>query len=209
MKAFEYGEGGWSAVDRPYLRVPRGHVAVKVKAFLLDDYSAWAAARGLPNVARWAFGNVVGGTGARVGEYVVALAENAAAEYVAAKTYFAVPPDPSSLTLIHAALVHSALDLLPRYAEIWVSGNDPRRPYLERLAEVSPRSRYGVILQSGALRGGAKAVALTRLFEVAGPGVVRVVETPKAKHVKLARPLEVGIKNLEEARPGEWAIVLL
>jgi hypothetical protein len=201
-------EGRWVKAERPYLRVPKGYIAVKVKAFLLDDYSAWAASKGLKSVSRWAFGNVVGGTGAKTGEYVVAFAENAAADYVASRLYFAAPPSPASLTLVHSALVHAALDLLPRYAKVQVSGRDPRLAYIQSVADIGP-SRYSIILQGGVLRSGARAVALTRLFEVAGPGLVRVLDVPGRRYIGIAKPLDLARKGLDEARPGEWAIVLI
>ncbi|MEL9990321.1 MAG: hypothetical protein QXP98_01790 [Thermoproteus sp.] len=203
-----YRGGRWVKEERPYLHVPKGHVAVKVKAFLLDDYSVWAAARGLERVSRWAFGNVVGGSGAETGLYVVALAENAAAEYVASRLYFSAPRDPvEALARVHSALVLEALDLLPKYSPIFVSGDDPRRDYIARLAKIGG-ARRGVILQGGALEPGARAVALTRLFEVRGAGLVRVLDIPKRRYYEAARGgPRLAARGIDEAAPGDWAVV--
>lgn len=203
-----YKNGEWIKEERPHLHVPKGHIAVKVKAFLLDDFSAWAAARGLERISRWAFGNVVGGAGAETGQYVVALADNAAAEYVAAKVYFPAPRDPAeALARVHAALVLEALDLLPKYEPIFVSGDDPRREYLDRMARVGA-GRRGIILQGGALEGGTRAVALTRLFEIRGPGLVRVLDVPKRRYYETARGgPRLPVRKLEDVAPGFWQII--
>lgn len=203
-----YRGGRWVKEERPYLHVPKGRVAVKVRAFLLDDYSAWAAARGLERVSRWAFGNVVGGSGAETGLYVVALAENAAAEYVASRLYFPAPKDPvEALARIHSALVLEALDLLPKYGPIFVSGEDPRREYIAELARIG-EGRRGVVLQGGALEPGARAVALTRLFEVRGAGFLRVLDLPKRRYYEAARGgPRLALKRVGEAAPGDWVVV--
>lgn len=200
--------GRWTRIDRPYLHVPRGRIVVKVKAFILDDYSAWAAARGLEKVSRWAFGNIVGGPSAKTGEYVVALAENAAAEYVVADRVFPAGRDGAeALSKIHAALVLEALDRLPKFAPVQISGDDPRREYIERLARTGS-SRHRIILQGGSLADGAVAVSLTRLFSVEGPGLVRVLDLPKRRYVETAEGrLRIPIRGLDEAVPGAWAIV--
>lgn len=201
-----YKNGEWVKEERPHLHVPRGHIAVKVKAFLLDDFSAWAVAKGLERISRWAFGNVV--SGAETGQYVVALADNAAAEYIAAKIYFPAPRDPAeALARVHAALVLEALDHLPKYEPIFVSGDDPRREYLAKIARIG-EGRRGVILQGGVLAGGARAVALTRLFEVRGPGLVRVLDVPKRKYYEAARGgPRLPVRGLDEVAPGFWQIV--
>lgn len=203
-----YRGGRWVKEEKPHLHVPKGHIAVKVKAFLLDDFSAWAAARGLERISRWAFGNVVGGTGAETGQYVVALADNAAAEYVAAKVYFPAPRDPAeALAKVHSALVLEALDHLPKYGSIFVSGDDPRREYITRLARVG-EGRSGIIIQGGALDGGVRAVALTRLFEVRGPGVVKVLDVPKRRYYEMARGgPKLPVVKPDEISPGFWQIV--
>ncbi|MGC8582674.1 MAG: hypothetical protein ACP5MH_03010 [Thermoproteus sp.] len=203
-----YRGGRWVKEERPFLHVPRGHIAVKVKAFLLDDYSVWAASRRLEKIARWAFGNVVGGSGAETGQYVVALAENAAAEYVASRTYFPAPRDPvEALARIHAALALEALDLLPRYRPIFISGDDPRREYIARLARIG-ESRHGIILQGGAISGGARAVALTRMIEIEGPGSVKFLDIPKKRYYELATGgPRLPVRRAGDETPCFWCVV--
>jgi len=203
-----YRGGRWVKEERPFLHVPKGHIAVKVRAFLLDDFSMWAASRGLERISRWAFGNVVGGPGAETGQYVVALAENAAAEYIASRLYFPAPRDAvEALARVHAALALEALDLLPRYGPIFISGDDPRREYIASLARVG-ESRRGVILQGGVLSGGARAIALSRIFEVGGPGLVRVLDIPKRRYYEAASGgLRLPVRRAGDEAPCFWCVV--
>ncbi|MEZ0319453.1 MAG: hypothetical protein ABWK05_05620 [Pyrobaculum sp.] len=198
--------GELTRVEEPALLVPPGHVAVKVKAFLVDDYSLWVFKRGEGAPSRWAFGVVV--ANGEVGRYVVAFADNAAAQYVASRRYVYVDgPDPSLLSLVHTAYVVEALDRIPRFAAVEVLGDDPRRSVVERLAPVG-RSRWKVALQGAAVEGG-RVVALSRLVELAGGALVRFVDVPSRRALRKA--LELGVRPRvplsREVEFGKWAVV--
>ncbi|MEM1615518.1 MAG: hypothetical protein QXP31_04995 [Pyrobaculum sp.] len=193
-------------VEEPALLVPPGHVAVKVRAFLVDDYSLWVFKRGEGAPSRWAFGVVV--ANGEVGRYVVAFADNAAAQYVASKKYVYVDgADPSLLALVHTAYVVEALDKIPRFAAVEVLGDDPRRYVVERLAPVG-RSRWKIALQGAVVEGG-RAVAVSRLVEVAGDALVRYVDVPTRRALRKAAELGVRprIPLSREVELGKWGVV--
>ena len=205
-----YEGGAVRRIEEPALVVPPGHIGVKVKAFLLDDFSEWVRRRGRGPLSRWAFGVVV--SGGEIGRYVVAYAENAAAQYIATNKYVYVNGNsPSALEAAPLAYVVEALSLIPRLVKIEVLGEDPRALALKKLAEVGP-SRWRVALQ-GAVVGGGRVVALSRLVEVAGNCSLRVVDVPSRRALTTAASLKVKldipVKRLEEAAGGGWAIVLL
>jgi hypothetical protein len=204
-------EGGVvKRVEEPALSVPRGRIGVKVKAFLLDDFSQWVLRRGWGPLSRWALGVVV--AGGEVGRYVVAYAENAAAQYIAADRYVYVGSgDPSALEAAAVAYVVEALRRVPRFARVEVLGDDPRRAALERLAEVGP-SRWRVAL-SGASVGGGRVVALSRLVELVGNCRVYFVDVPSRwaleRAASLGLRLGLPVRRLGGEAPGDWAVVLV
>ncbi|MFN3803982.1 MAG: hypothetical protein ACK4SY_02895 [Pyrobaculum sp.] len=194
-------------VSEPALRLSRRHVGIKVKAFLVDDFSLWSQRRGGGAISRWAFGVVV--ANGEVGRHVVALAENAAAEYVAASRFVYVDNDVSALEAVHVAYVLEALDRLPRFKPVEVVGDDPRGVVVRRLAEVGA-SRWKIALQDAVVTGG-RAVALSRLVEAAGSCVIRLVDIPSVEALKAAVELRerlglprVGLGGLPTDR---WAVV--
>ncbi|MFN7106252.1 MAG: hypothetical protein ACK4M3_06705 [Pyrobaculum sp.] len=200
-------EGKIGRVSQPALTLSRRHVGIKVKAFLVDDFSFWALRRGGGALSRWAFGVVV--ANGEVGRHVVALAENAAAEYVAAERFVYVDNDVSALEAVHVAYVLEALNRLPRFRAVEVVGSDPRGEVVRRLAEVGA-SRWKIALQDAVVTGG-RAVALSRLVEVAGSCVVRLIDVPTPGALKAAVGLRerlglprVGLGDLPTDR---WAVV--
>jgi hypothetical protein len=200
--------GSVRRVEEPALRVPPGHVAVRVKAFLIDDFSLWALRRGSGPFSRWAFGVVV--SGGEVGRYVVAYAENAAAQYVASDRFVYVDgSNPSALETAAVAYVVEALGRVPRMRKVEVLGDDPRGAAVARLAEVGP-SRWRVALQ-GAVVGGGAAVAVSRLVEVAGNAVVRFVDVPSRWALRRAVELRIrlGLPALRELSFGGWGVVVV
>lgn len=202
-------EGGEvKRVEEPAVVVPRGHVGIKVKAFLIDDFSLWALRRGWGPFSRWALGVVV--SGGEVGRYVVAYVDNAAAQYAASNRFVYVDGgDPSRLEVAPLAYVVEALGRVPRLRRVEVVGGDPRRVAVERLAEVGP-SRWRIALQ-GAAVGSGVAVAVSRLVDVVGNAVVRFVDVPSRWALRRAAELKVrlGIPVVREVSFGSWGIVLV
>lgn len=204
----ELSGGQLRRVEEPALRVPRGSVAIKVKAFLADDYTQWSLRRGEGAPSRWAYGVVL--SGGEVGRHVVALVDNAAAQYAASRLYVPAEPDPSSLEAAAVAYVVEALRWIPR-VPVAVLGDDPRRRAVERLAEVEGRSRWAVALQ-GARIAGVRAVAVSRLVELEGNAAVRLVDVPSrwALERALALKVRLGLPRVPlEAAGWRWEIVLL
>jgi len=198
--------GSVRRVEEPALQVPPGHVAVKVKAFLVDDFSLWALRRGAGPFSRWAFGVVV--AGGEVGRYVVAHAENAAAQYVASDRYVYVDSGgPSALEAAAVAYVVDALGRVPRMKRVEVLGNDPRSAAVSRLAEAGP-SRWKIALQGAVVKGGV-VLAVSRLVEVVGNAVVRFVDVPTRWALRRAAEskIRLGLPVRRELSLGEWGIV--
>jgi hypothetical protein len=200
-------DGAVKRVEEPALRVPPGHVAVKVKAFLIDDFSMWALRRGSGPFSRWAFGVVV--AGGEVGRHVVAFAENAAAQYVASDRYVYVEGRPSALEAAAVAYVVDALGRVPRLRRVEVLGRDPRAAAVSQLAEVG-RSRWRIALQGAVVDGGI-AAAVSRLVEVVGNAVVRYIDVPS--RWALRRAVELGIRlglpTKREPSFDEWSVVVV
>lgn len=208
MWRFELSGGQLRRVEEPALPVPRGHVAIKVKAFLADDYTQWALKRGEGPPSRWAYGVIL--AGGETGRHVVALADNAAAQYAVARLYAYAPPDPSSLEAAAVAYVVEALRWIPR-VPVSVLGDDPRRKAVERLAEVDSGSNWAVALQ-GAKISGIKAVAVSRLVELEGNAVVRLVDVPSrwALERALASKVRLGLPKVPlDSAEWRWAVVLV
>lgn len=207
MWRLEFRGGELAKVEEPALRVPPGHIALKVKAFLVDDFTLWSLRRGGRSPSRWAFGVVV--ANGEVGRYVVAYAENAAAQYAASRLYVYASPDPSSLELVHVAYVVEALNRLPRFRPVEVVGDDPRGSAVRKLAEVG-KSKWRVALQGGVVEGGV-AVALSRLVEVRGNALVRFVDVPSRRALEAAAKMRLRlglpVVGLEDLAFDRWAIV--
>lgn len=208
MWRLELRGGKLERVTEPALRLSPRQIAVKVRAFLVDDFSQWSVSRGGVSLSRWAFGVVV--TGGEVGRYVVAHAENAAAEYVASDRYVYVDvSDSSALEVVHVAYVLEALDRLPRFRPVEVLGDDPRRIVVGELAEVGV-SKWKIALRGAVVKSG-RAVAVSRLVEAAGSCVVRFVDLPSVW--ALRRGLRLGVRlGLPKVGFGEmsldkWAVV--
>lgn len=198
--------GALKRVEEPALLIPPGFVGVKVKAFLVDDFTQWVLRRGFGPPSRWAFGVVV--SGGEVGRHVVAYAENAAAQYVATDRFAYVSGQVSALEAAALAYVVEALSRIPRGVRVEVLGGDPRRAAVEELAEVGP-SKWRIALQGAAISGG-RVVAVSRLVEVVGNSVVRFVDVPSRRALAAAASLKnklglpvVGLGEL----PSGWAIV--
>ena len=200
--------GSVRRVEEPALRVPPGHIAVRVKAFLIDDFSLWALRRGAGPFSRWAFGVVV--AGGEVGRYVVAHAENAAAQYVASDRYVYVEGgSPSVLEAAAVAYVVDALGRVPRARRVEVFGNDPRSAAVSHLAEAGP-SRWKVALQDAVVKGGV-AVAVSRLVEVAGNAVVRFIDVPTRWALRRAAEYKIrlGLPVRRELSFEGWGVVVV
>jgi hypothetical protein len=194
-------------VEDPALRVPPGYVAVKVKAFLIDDFSMWALRRGSGPFSRWAFGVVV--AGGEVGRHVVAFAENAAAQYVASDRYVYVEGRPSALEAAAVAYVVDALGRVPRLRRMEVLGRDPRAAAVSRLAEVG-RSRWKIALQDAVVDGGV-VTAVSRLVEVVGNAVVRYIDVPSRWALRRAAELGIrlGLPTKREPSFDGWGVVVV
>jgi len=198
--------GSVRRVEEPALRVPPGHVAVKVKAFLIDDFSLWAFRRGAGPFSRWAFGVVV--SGGETGRYVVAYAENAAAEYVSTDRYVYVDRgEPSALEVAPVAYIVEAVGRVPRMRRVEVLGDDPRRAAVSRLAEVGS-SKWKIALQGAVVKSGM-VVAVSRLVDVAGNAMVRFVDVPTRWALRRAAEskIRLGLPVRRELSLGEWGIV--
>jgi len=195
-------------VEEPALQVPPGHVAVKVKAFLVDDFSLWALRRGAGPFSRWAFGVVV--AGGEVGRYVVAYAENAAAQYVSSDRFVYVDgANPSALEAAAVAYVVDALGRVPRMRRVEVLGDDPRSTAVTRLAEVGP-SRWKIALQGAVVKDGV-AVAVSRLVEIAGNALVRFVDVPSRWALRKAveSSIRLGLLVRRDLSLGRWGVVVV
>lgn len=207
MWRLEVRGGEVRRVEEPALRLRPGEVAIKVKAFLLDDFSLWSFRRGGPSLSRWAFGVIV--AGGEVGRYVVAHVDNAAARYVASRRFVHVGPDPSVLEAVHVAYVLEALDALPRFRPVEVLGDDPRAAVVKRFAEVGP-SRYKLALQGAVVNRGV-AVAVSRLVEVAGSCLLRLIDVPSRWALERAAALGVRLNlprlSIDQIPAERWGIV--
>lgn len=208
MWRLELRGGEIRRVEEPALRIPKGHLGVKVKAFLIDDFTHWALKRGEGPFSRWAFGVVV--AGGEVGRYVVAYVENAAAQYVATSRFVYINwSSPHALEVAPVAYIVEALGSLPGFREVAVAGVDPRRRAIERLAKVGG-SRYGVALE-GAVVSSGRYVAVSRLVEVVGNAVVKFVDVPSRWALETAARLGVklglSIWSLDNFDLGGWGVV--
>ncbi|MCC6021326.1 MAG: hypothetical protein LM577_08195 [Thermoproteaceae archaeon] len=195
-------------VEEPALEIPPGWVGVRVKAFLIDDFSFWALRRGSGPISRWAFGVIV--SGGEVGQYVIARAENAAAQFIATGKYVrAESCDPSILGAVHAAYVLEALRRIPRFLHVEILGDDPRRAIAEQLVETG-RSRWKLALQGAVIKSGI-VIVLSRIVEAAGSFAARFIDVPSARALREAirrgLRLQLPVRGVDKSMFDGWGIV--
>ncbi|MEM1837276.1 MAG: hypothetical protein QW259_05790 [Pyrobaculum sp.] len=210
MWRLELKKGEVRRVDEPVIRLPRGYVGVKVKAFLIDDFTHWALKKGEGSFSRWAMGVVV--AGGEVGRYVVAYAENAAAQYIATDRFVYIEGNsPSFLETAAVAYVVEALNHLPSMKELSIAGDDPRRRAVEQLAKIG-RSRLGVALEGAVVRRG-RYVAISRLVEVVDNASVRYIDVPSRWALKKATEIKTRLGlptcTIDDFSLDRWGVVVV
>ncbi len=199
----------------------RGELLVKVKFYLVDDYSIYWYRRGGGLRFRYGLGVVVGGYDrSKWGSWALFVHGGNHETYVKTHRYVALPKnDPQLLfSAVLQAHVTSALGLVPRHMPVAVSGEDPRGELVRALAEIG-ESRYVVVLQGGEVRGrSCRALVVSPIYNIDdsafdGRCAVRFVPYPPLGEVRkaLEKPLRVPLRVVRDPwdllRESTWGIV--
>ncbi len=205
-----------------WFHLKRGEALIRVRSYLIDDYSIYWYRREGSTRFRFGLGVVVGGLDrSSWGSWALFVHGGEHDAYVKTRTYVVLPRNdpPLFLSAVLQAHVARALSYVPRHLPVDTSGDDPRRGLVHALADVG-RSRYVIVLQGGEVRGrSCRALVVSPIHSIGheafeGKCHVRFVPSPSLADVLRAaeRPLKVSLpierdprKLLERAM---WGIVV-
>ena len=201
-------------VEEPALYVPAGLYAVRVRYFMVDDYSRHVLGRA---VARVALGTLVHGPRSLLGKPVVAVGDNVAGEVAVVRDVAVVESlDPRYLLAPYVDQVARVVARVPRGVPISVVGSDPRRLIVSELAEVGS-SRWVIAVEGGELGGvGCRGYVLSWRVGLgdADMCVVRLLRRVRASS-RLVGSIDVEVVDADAhslpglIRGGKWVGVRL
>ncbi len=185
-----------------WFHLKRGESLIRVRSYLIDDYSIYWYRREGSVRFRFGLGVVVGGLDrGSWGSWALFVHGGEHEAYVKARDYAVIPRnDPRFLSAVLQAHVARALSYVPRHLPVEISGDDPRRELVHALADVG-KSRYVIVLQGGEVRGrSCRALVVSPMYSIGheafeGGCHVRFVAGPSLADVMRAaeRPLKVAL----------------